>query len=430
MLTDPVSDYLTRVRNALGAGHDERRGSRLAAEDGDEPHPRRAGLHRGLRGRADPRRRGDPDPPPVHRRPPAGDHRHRARLAARAAAATSSSDEVPRVQGGMGTAIISTSSGVMTGHEAKHEGRRRRGRRLRLVTPDEPHRQTSPSTLPDGVTVDVAPGRVTVNGPKGELAADREPRHGASSSTTASSPSPRPTDRGAAPRPARADPLLVANMVEGVTEGFERGSRSRASATAPACRAATLELSRRLLAHGHRRGARRDRVRGPAADPGDRPRHRQAARRRDRRADPPRPPARALQGQGHPLRRRAGAQEGRQASDDRQDEAPGQRCAVAGACGRRSAATRERPRLSVFRSNRGISAQLIDDDRGATVAAVAWTEPEIRKLELGRRREEGGRAARRRGPRTRASRPASSTVAATATTAACARSPTALARAA
>ena len=41
----------------------------------------------------------------------------------------------------------------------------------------------------------------------------------------------------------------------------------------------------------------------------------------------------------------------------------------------------ERPRLSVFRSNRGISAQLIDDDRGVTVAAVAWTEPEVRKLD-------------------------------------------------
>ena len=31
----------------------------------------------------------------------------------------------------------------------------------------------------------------------------------------------------------------------------------------------------------------------------------------------------------------------------------------------------DRPRLSVFRSNRGIFAQLIDDDRGATVAAVS-----------------------------------------------------------
>jgi large subunit ribosomal protein L18 len=41
----------------------------------------------------------------------------------------------------------------------------------------------------------------------------------------------------------------------------------------------------------------------------------------------------------------------------------------------------ERPRLSVFRSNRGIQAQLVDDDRGHTVAAVVWTEPELRKLE-------------------------------------------------
>jgi large subunit ribosomal protein L18 len=40
----------------------------------------------------------------------------------------------------------------------------------------------------------------------------------------------------------------------------------------------------------------------------------------------------------------------------------------------------ERPRLSVFRSNRGIAAQLIDDERGHTVAAVTWTEPELREL--------------------------------------------------
>ena len=40
----------------------------------------------------------------------------------------------------------------------------------------------------------------------------------------------------------------------------------------------------------------------------------------------------------------------------------------------------ERPRLSVFRSNRGIAAQLIDDDAGRTVAAVNWTEPDLRGL--------------------------------------------------
>ena len=40
----------------------------------------------------------------------------------------------------------------------------------------------------------------------------------------------------------------------------------------------------------------------------------------------------------------------------------------------------ERPRISVFRSNRGIFAQLIDDDAGRTLAAVSWTEPELKSL--------------------------------------------------
>ena len=40
----------------------------------------------------------------------------------------------------------------------------------------------------------------------------------------------------------------------------------------------------------------------------------------------------------------------------------------------------ERPRLSVFRSNRGVFAQLIDDDAARTRVAVAWTEAELRKL--------------------------------------------------
>jgi large subunit ribosomal protein L18 len=35
--------------------------------------------------------------------------------------------------------------------------------------------------------------------------------------------------------------------------------------------------------------------------------------------------------------------------------------------------TAERPRLNVFRSNRGIFAQLVDDDAGRTVAAASWT---------------------------------------------------------
>jgi large subunit ribosomal protein L18 len=42
--------------------------------------------------------------------------------------------------------------------------------------------------------------------------------------------------------------------------------------------------------------------------------------------------------------------------------------------------TAERPRISVFRSNRGIFAQVIDDDAGRTLAAVNWTEAELRGL--------------------------------------------------
>jgi large subunit ribosomal protein L18 len=42
--------------------------------------------------------------------------------------------------------------------------------------------------------------------------------------------------------------------------------------------------------------------------------------------------------------------------------------------------TAERPRISVFRSNRGLSAQLIDDAGARTLASVHWYEPELRGL--------------------------------------------------
>ena len=40
----------------------------------------------------------------------------------------------------------------------------------------------------------------------------------------------------------------------------------------------------------------------------------------------------------------------------------------------------ERPRISVFRSDRGIFAQLVDDDSGRTMASVDWTESDLRSL--------------------------------------------------
>ena len=42
--------------------------------------------------------------------------------------------------------------------------------------------------------------------------------------------------------------------------------------------------------------------------------------------------------------------------------------------------TAERPRISVFRSNRGIFAQLIDDYAGRTLASVNWTEADLRGM--------------------------------------------------
>jgi small subunit ribosomal protein S8 len=121
MLTDPVSDYLTRVRNALAAQHQDveipasrlkKEMSRILKEQGYingfevEPTPvgevirvqlkytdGRRSVISGLRRISRPGRR---------------------RYVAH--------EQIPRVMGGMGTAILSTSVGVMTGHEARQRG--------------------------------------------------------------------------------------------------------------------------------------------------------------------------------------------------------------------------------------------------------------------------------------------------------------------
>jgi large subunit ribosomal protein L18 len=53
--------------------------------------------------------------------------------------------------------------------------------------------------------------------------------------------------------------------------------------------------------------------------------------------------------------------------------------------------TAERPRISVFRSNRGVFAQLIDDDAGRTIAAVQWTEADLRSLKPMEQANEAGK---------------------------------------
>jgi len=75
--------------------------------------------------------------------------------------------------------------------------------------------------IPDGVTVEVAPGRVDVKGPKGELtqAIDTDMKVEVNDGVVTVA---RPTDRG----PHRAlhglTRSLIANMIEGVTDGFEK----------------------------------------------------------------------------------------------------------------------------------------------------------------------------------------------------------------
>lgn len=52
--------------------------------------------------------------------------------------------------------------------------------------------------------------------------------------------------------------------------------------------------------------------------------------------------------------------------------------------------TPTRPRVSVFRSNNGLCAQLIDDHAGRTLAAVNWYEADLKKLSKAERTARSG----------------------------------------
>jgi small subunit ribosomal protein S8 len=121
MLTDPIADYLTRLRNALTADHTEveipasrlkKEMSRILTEQGYvesfEVEPTAVGevIRIQLKYTDD-------------RRPVISGITRVSRPGRRHYV---NHGQVPRVQGGMGTAIVSTSSGVMTGHEAKAKG--------------------------------------------------------------------------------------------------------------------------------------------------------------------------------------------------------------------------------------------------------------------------------------------------------------------
>ena len=75
--------------------------------------------------------------------------------------------------------------------------------------------------MPESVSIDVAPGRVAVKGPKGELSqalsADMKVEQSDGVLTVQ-----RPTDRGEHRALHGLTRSLIANMVEGVTNGFEK----------------------------------------------------------------------------------------------------------------------------------------------------------------------------------------------------------------
>jgi len=121
VLTDPISDYLTRIRNALEAEHEDvvipasrlkREMSRILKEQGYITDFEVAQGEKGEVIRVQLRYTEDRDPviSGMQRVSRPGRRRYVA------------TEDVPRVQGGMGTTIVSTSTGVMTGHEAKAKG--------------------------------------------------------------------------------------------------------------------------------------------------------------------------------------------------------------------------------------------------------------------------------------------------------------------
>jgi small subunit ribosomal protein S8 len=120
-VTDPIADLLTQIRNGLQADHDEVElpASRFKAEvarilseqgyvESYAVEPTRVGevLRVRLKYTQD-------------RKPIISGLERVSRPGRRTYV---SSTQVPRVLGGMGTAIISTSRGVMTGHDARRNG--------------------------------------------------------------------------------------------------------------------------------------------------------------------------------------------------------------------------------------------------------------------------------------------------------------------
>src|SRR5471030_400252 len=99
-----------------------------------------------------------------------------------------------------------------------------------------------PIVVPAGVTIAIEPERVTVNGPKGELT-ERINRDITVEQVDDQVRVTRPTDRGEHRSLHGLTRTLVANMVEGVTAGFEKSLEIQGVGYRAALKGRDLELA-------------------------------------------------------------------------------------------------------------------------------------------------------------------------------------------
>jgi large subunit ribosomal protein L6 len=100
----------------------------------------------------------------------------------------------------------------------------------------------SPIEIPPGVSVSVSPGRVMVNGPLGELS-QQVPGRMLVEQDDGEIVVKRPTERGEDRALHGLTRTLVANMVEGVTKGFEKRLELQGVGYRAALRGEALELA-------------------------------------------------------------------------------------------------------------------------------------------------------------------------------------------
>ena len=117
-ISDPIADMLTRVRNASRARHTEVVVPGVADQARDRPHPQGRGLHRRRRRGAGGTDRGPaPDLKYVDGKVPVVSGLKR--ISKPGLRVYARKTDIPRVLGGLGIVIVSTSQGIMTGQQAR-----------------------------------------------------------------------------------------------------------------------------------------------------------------------------------------------------------------------------------------------------------------------------------------------------------------------